>query len=69
MNLLLLQILVLNVVLNHKQQHHYSKLNRSKIMRDTRFFLLTFIDAKALFSTLLKSLNFVAPSASANKIH
>jgi hypothetical protein len=33
------------------------------------FFRITFIAAKALFSTFVKPENLVAPSASANKIH
>ena len=51
-NLLEQQIPVVNVVLNHKQQRHYSKLNRHLIIK-INYLLFTFIVAKALLSTLV----------------
>ena len=67
-NLLGQQILVPNVVLTHKQQHYYSESERGEDLKKDHL-RITFIAARPLFSTLVKPLNFVAPSASANKIH
>ena len=67
-DLLVRQILVLNVVANHIRLFCYPEL-KTRWNVEKSFLDLTLIFAWAFFSTLVKPSNFVAPSASANKIH